>query len=258
MDVRLDQPRARAGGALGNALAPAMGAISRWRHARMFHPVGVTYAGYATLVEGPFERLGYEISGRVLARCSAALWRKWEHLDVLGMALRFRQGPGPDLDEQPRTGDQDLLTATIRSPLTMLASPLFTNVRQPIQKYWAVSPFQHAIGRVELRLVPVDRPARRAGSRVERLDAAVRGGDAAWWLQARRTLTPRWHRVVRIRLDHRVELDQEALAFDPFRGTLRPVGLVQAIRRAVYAASQRARPRHEVALSPRGRGGRRA
>ncbi len=249
MDLRLDRPRGRAGGALGNALAPAIAAVSRWRDARMFHPVGVTYAGYATLVEGPFERLGHELSGRVLARSSAALWRRWEHLDVLGLALRFRRGLGPDLDEVPLAGDQDLLTATIRSPLTMLASPLFTNARRPVQRYWAVSPFQHAIGRVELRLVPVARGARRAGSRNERLEEAVRAGEATWWLQARRTLTARWHRVVRVQLEHRVELDQEALAFDPFRGTLRPVGLVQAIRRAVYDASQLARPRQAAAVS---------
>lgn len=209
----------------------------------MFHPVGVTYAGYATLVDGPFERLGHELTGRVLARSSAALWRRWEHLDVLGFALRFRRGLGPDLDEVPQAGDQDLLTATIRSPLTMVASPLFTNAREPVQTYWAVSPFEHAIGRVELRLVPVARASHRVGARMERLEEAVRAGEATWWLQARPTLTARWHRVVRVQLDHRVEVDQEALAFDPFRGTLRPVGVVQAIRRAVYAASQAARPR---------------
>jgi hypothetical protein len=181
----------------------------------------------------------------VLARCSAALWREWEHFDVLGMALRLRPGLGADLDETPMEGDQDLLTATIRSPFTMLASPLFTDATDfACNKYWAVSPFDHDIGRVELRLSPAGCVApRESGDRVRRLTRAVAEGQAIWWLQARKTLTLGWHKVLRIQLDHPVDVDQEALAFDPFRGVLRPVGVVHAIRRAVYDASQHARPR---------------
>jgi hypothetical protein len=227
-------------------MAPAAAALSRWRRARVFHPEGHTFAGYSTVADGPFHELGRELAGRVLARCSAALWREWEHLDVLGMALRLRPGLGADLDETPEVGDQDLLTATIRSPLTMLASPLFTDATDfACNKYWAVSPFEHEIGRVELRLSPAGcvAPA-EPGNRVQRLAAAVADGQAIWWLQARKTLTLRWHKVLRIQLDHPVDIDQEALAFDPFRGVLRPVGVVHAIRRAVYDASQHARPRY--------------
>lgn len=224
-------------------------AISRFRKARMFHPTGHTFAGYSSLVDGPYAELGRELTGRVLARCSAALWRGgFEHLDVLGLALRFRRGLGADLDEQAEPGDQDLLTATIRSPLTMLASPLFTDASDFTgNKYWAVSPFEHdeVHGRFELRLVPVEHHPKQPGTRVERLAAAVAAGHATWFLQARRTLTLRWHDVVRIQLDHEVHIDQEALAFDPFRGELCPVGLVHAIRKAVYAAGQAARPRVE-------------
>ncbi len=243
--------RERLGAALGELWAPAVAAFTRYRHARMFHPAGHTFAGYSTLVDGPYAELGHELSGRVLARCSAALWRGgFEHLDVLGLALRFRRGLGADLDEQPLAGDQDLLTATIRSPLTMLASPLFTDASDFTgNKYWAVSPFEHdeIHGRFELRLVPVAHHPKQPGTRVERLAAAVAAGHATWWLQARRTLTPRWHNVLRVQLDHVVDVDQEALAFDPFRGSLCPVGLVHAIRRAVYAAGQSARPRLEEA-----------
>jgi hypothetical protein len=240
-----DEVRERIGAALGVLAAPAVTAITKWRHARMFHPLGHTFAGYAEPVAGPFASLGRELTGRVLARCSAALWRSgWEHLDVLGLALRFRSGIGTDLDERPQPGDQDLLTATIRSPLTMLASPLFTDASDFAgNKYWAVSPFQHHVGRIELRLVPIDPPGLQAGTREQRLRRAVSTGRAAWWLQARRTLTLRWHSAARIQLDHALDLDQALLAFDPFRGALRPVGLVHAIRRAVYAAGQHARPR---------------
>ena len=232
---------------IGKVWAPAVAAISRARHARMFHPRGHTFAGYTTAVESPYAELGHQLSGRVLARCSAALWKGgWEHFDVLGLALRFRRGAGDDLDETPRPGDQDLLTATIRSPLTMLASPFLTDASDFAgNKYWAVSPFEHetADHRFELRLVPEGPRKRVRGSRIERLAAAVHDGQATWSLQARKTLTLHWHSVLRVQLDHVLDIDQEALAFDPFRGALVPVGLVHSIRRAVYASSRRARPR---------------
>lgn len=241
-------PREQLGAAIGSLLAPTVAALTRLRHARMFHPVGHTFAGHAVGVAGPFEALGRELTGRVLARMSAALWRSgWEHLDVLGLALRFRRGPGSELDERAAPGDQDLLTATIRSPFTMLASPFFTNAHDFMDnRYWAVSPFEHAkVGRVELRLVPITTPYHdpRRASRAERLLAAVDDGRAGFWLQARRTLTLRWVTCARVQLDRLIVLDQARLAFDPFRGRLRPVGVVHAIRRPVYAAGQQARPR---------------
>jgi hypothetical protein len=43
-----------------------------------------------------------------------------------------------------------------------------------------------------------------------------------------------------------VELDQEALRFDPFRDGrgITPVGFVHSMRKLTYLASQRARPHH--------------
>ena len=239
-------PRERIGAAIGRAWAPAVAALSTARRARMFHPEGVTFAGHAYAVGGPFADLGDALSGRVLARLSPALWRGgFEHLDVLGLALRFRSGRGPALDHRAAPGDTDLLTATIRSPLTMLLSPLFTDASDFVgNRYWAVSPFAVFGARVELRLVPVHPPALR-GTRLERLRAAVEVGRVAWWLEARRTLHLRTHRVAVIELEREVDVDQRALCFDPFRGVLRPVGLVHAIRRATYAASQRARTQYE-------------
>lgn len=233
--------RERAGDVLGALAAPAVALIAQLRRARMFHPEGLTFVGRSVAVDGPFRELGHDLQGRVLARASAALWRgDFEHLDVLGMALRFRRN-GAEFDAHARPGDQDLLTATIRSPLTMLASPFFTDASDFVgNTYWAVSPFQADAGRVELRLVPVD-PARYPGRRSARLLAAVQAGRASWWLEARRTLHLTWHRVARIDLEREVAIDQAALFFDPFRGTLRPVGVVHAIRHATYAASQRTR-----------------
>jgi hypothetical protein len=233
--------RERAGDVLGALAAPAVALVAQVRRARMFHPEGVTFVGRSVAVDGPMRELGEDLAGRVLVRASAALWRgDFEHLDVLGLALRFRKSTA-ELDARARPGDQDLLTATIRSPLTMLASPFFTDASDFVgNTYWAVSPFEHEVGRVELRLVPVD-PVRFPGRRVARLYQAVQAGRASWWLEARRTLRLRWHPVARIDLEREVAIDQDALFFDPFRGTLRPVGLVHAIRHATYAASQRTR-----------------
>lgn len=242
--------RERLGELVGHAWAPAIRAIARVREARMFHPVGYTFAGRAEPVAGPLGSIGEQLEGRVLARLSPALSRSGrERFEVLGIALRFRPGPGPALDHRAAAGDQDLLFATVRSPLLMLLAPLLTDASDFVgSRYWAVSPFAvHDHRRVELRLVPVTR-VEIPGSRELRLRSAVAVGAAAWWLEARETLTPGWHRVARIELEHAVELDDAALRFDPFRAGagVVPVGLVHAIRRAAYAASQRARPSHEA------------
>ena len=240
--------RERLGEVVGRLWAPAIHAIARLRGSRMFHPVGHTFSGRATAVPGPLGSIGDQLAGRVLARCSPALsktGREW--LEVLGIALRFRPGEGPPLDHCSTLGDQDLLFATVPSPLLLLVSPFLTDAHDFVgSRYWATAPFAvHGHGRVELRLVPIaqDGPAGDSGSREARLRAAVAAGRAAWWLEARRTLTPDWHRVARIDLDAPHAVDEHALRFDPFRcgAGLVPVGFVHAIRRAAYAASQHAR-----------------
>lgn len=239
--------RERLGAAIGTLWAPAVAAISRARNARMFHPEGHTFVGRIEPVgRSPFAELAHRLDGRVLLRCSQALWRDdRERFDVLGIGMRIRLRGERTFDARARAGDQDLLFATIRSPWTMLLSPFTTDASDFVdQTYWAVSPFAvGAPGRVELRLRPLD-PPRTRGSRIERLRSAVEAGRAAWWLEARKTLTLRWHRVARVTVEHEVTIDQAALQFDPFRTgrDIVPVGLVHAIRRAVYAASQHARP----------------
>src|SRR5438105_15271649 len=110
--------REQIGAGLGVLAAPVIAAITKLRHTRMFHPRGHGFFGHSDPIASPFPELSQALAGRVLARCSAALWRGgWEHLDVLGLALRIRRNMA-ELDDRPRDGDQDLLTATIRSPLT--------------------------------------------------------------------------------------------------------------------------------------------
>lgn len=238
------------GDVIGQIWAPVISEIARLRGARMFHPVGHTFAGrIEPIIGGHFDALGARLDGRVLVRVSGALSkREREWFDVLGVGMRIRAGHGAPITEAAQVGDQDLLFATIRSPLTMALSPFTTDASNFLQPYWAVSPFAAPpVGRVELRLVPIGRGA-IGGARLERLREAVRRNEAGWRLEARRTLTLDWHPVATISLERETYLDQGALAFDPFRAgaDLEPVGLVHAIRRAAYAASRQARPQTEI------------
>lgn len=220
---------------IGKSWAPLTRAISATRHARMFHPQGVVTCGHVEPAEhGPFVALGERLSGPVLARWSAALWKgapRW--FDVLGVALRFGD-------------DQDLLFATIRSPFTMPFSPIATQTDDFLaNRYWAVSPFAVAgVGRLKFRLSPLADDGDGA-PRDAALRAAVDGGRAVWCLEARPVFHRRYHAVARLWLDRVADdVDEQALRFDPFhagRGIV-PSGLVHAIRPAAYAGSQQARP----------------
>jgi len=233
--------RERLGDAVGKVGAPLIERISRARHGRTFHPEGLVFEAH---VDPLRPGLAEDLGGRALVRVSPALWRGLhERFEVLGMAIRFRQSDAP-FDDRPQPGDSDLLVATIRSPLTMALSPLFTDASDFVgNRYWGVSPFEYDGERFEIRLSPLDpRRAATEGTRTERLLDAVDAQRAQWWVEMRRTLHLQWHAFARIDLIRELAVDQEALRFDPFRGVLRPVGFVQAIRRAVYAASQAGRP----------------
>lgn len=244
--------RERVGEVIGRTWVPAIATISRARRARMFHPVGHTFEGRVERTAvGGFDELGRRLAGRVLARCSGALWKHpIERFEVLGIALRFRSG-NRAFDAAAEPGDQDLLFATILSPWTMIVSPFTTNAHDFLANiYYGVSPFTIANGaRVKLRLRPLrgsDHDGAGDTSRTDRLRRDVLDGRAVFVLEARPTLALDWHPVARVVLEREIDIDQEALRFDPFRigAGVAPSGLVHAIRRAVYPASQWARPRH--------------
>jgi len=239
---------------VGTLVAPAIAAVSHARGARMFHPDGSTFLARVTpdsAARPEFGHLGERLSGDALARFSGALWRRgFEHLDVLGIALRFRS-----VDEgspEPRAGDQDLLFATIRSPFTMGVAPFTTDAGDYLANtYWAVSPFSIGEGRhVKFRLRPRRACAPRAPLRDERLARAVAEGEVAWGLEVRRTFTLTWSPLATVLITRPSGIDEEALRFSPFRcgrGVV-PRGFVHAMRRPTYAASQSARPRHQRAI----------
>jgi len=232
----------------GLALAPLAAGVAALRRARVFHPEGALFRAtvHPLVAHGPEGELAARLAGDALVRLSTALWtggREW--IDVLGCAIRFRSEHIPSV--LPAAGDQDLLLATIRTPLTTLVAPLRTHRHDFLRNdYYAVSPFfVEGLGRVKFRAVsaPVRLPGR---DRDERLQMAVEAGLASLrleWREAGRGAA--WQPLCAIRLEERLDLDQEALRFDPFRDGrgLRPVGFVQYLRPATYWASQRARPR---------------
>lgn len=240
------QVRERIGMAIGSALAPVVAAVSRFRRARTFHPRGIVFVGRSEpIIGGAFANLGADLAGHVLVRCSGALWKQQiEWFDVLGMALRFRRSTRA-FDHEPLPDDRDILFATIRSPFMLALSPFTTNAHDFLaNKFYATAPFEvHGHDRVEIRLVAIEPPTNE-GTRADKLRAAVQARRCVWHLEARKTLTHDWHAIARITFEREHAIDQEALRFDPFRtdDALVPVGVIHAMRRAVYSASQHARP----------------
>lgn len=236
-----------AGGAL---LAPLAAAGSYLRRARIFHPDGVVYRAEVAVAapEGAARDVALRLAGPALVRLSGALWRRRpgraRSPDLLGVAIRFRSDPTPGVVPEPT--DQDLLFATVRSPLWVLYALAATNVHSFLDNdYHAVALFDAAeLGDVRLRL-------RSPGigsddmNREEALEQAVCTGDAVFELQARQArFGSRHETVARIHLLERVEIDQAALRFSPFRAGRGIVarGFLNALRILPYPASQLARP----------------
>lgn len=240
--------RERCGLLVGSTLAPVTAALSKARKARMFHPDGVVYeleVGRSARTPD-LSKLAERLGQRALLRLSSAIWRaprEWP--DVLGAALQFGQG----------TERQDLLLATIRFPWTMPFAPLATNFHSFLwNHYHAVSPFQvDGVGVVKFRLRSPRLRNRDGLSRAAHLHQAVAAGSAVLELELRRLSEPllsrHWEPVAQLRLKEQRDVDQHSLRFSPFRtgAGIVPVGFVNALRLAAYAASQRARPDHAPA-----------
>lgn len=245
--------RELAGFAVGWLWAPPIAAIAAVRRSRMFHPDGIVVAAHVESAADPGDsdlvRVAERLSGPAIVRFSSALWKgEAEWPDALGCAVRF----GADEARTVESGDQDLLFATILSPLTMAFSPLTTAVHDYLANtYFAVAPFDvPGVGRAKWRLCPeaAVSPESAPKGRAEKLRAAV-ASHVALRLELRRTWTRGWRPVARVVLDREIAADQAGLRFSPFRvgRGIEPRGFVHALRRGAYAASQAARPRHDRA-----------
>jgi hypothetical protein len=243
------------GRAVGQALAPLVASGASIRRSRLFHPHGVVYRAEVVPIatSAPGRALAERLAGPAMVRLSTAWWKGGtEWLDVLGLAVRFRGSRAASVEPEP--GDQDLLFATIRWWWTTLLAPLTTDPHSFLwDDYHAVSPFfVEGLGRVKLRLASPHLRT-RGETRAEGLDRAVALGLARFVLEARRLPFGRFTPIVELRLTDAVEVDQQALRFSPFltgRG-VEPRGLVNAMRRATYGASQRARPSRASGASTR-------
>ncbi len=240
------------GRAAGWAAAPFFGAVSFARRARTFHPRGPVFHADVSLhatVPAHLRALGERLSGPALVRFSGALWKHAESIpDVLGCAIRARRTK--EETAEPAVDDQDLLFATIRRPWTMPFSPLTTKQHDYLANdYFAVSPFDVGLGyQVYLRLHPERCSSTREGSRGDRLARAVMRGEARLVLEAAKKPFGPWAPVAAVVLERDADVDGEALRYRPFRDGrgVRPRGFVHALRKAVYPASQSARPDHET------------
>lgn len=242
----MEAVRERIGTAVGWLSAPLFGAVALARRGRVFHPEGAVFAARVEplAVDGRTGRLALRLAGPALVRFSTALWRRGkEWPDALGCAIRFRHTDDPSSD--PEVGDQDLLFATIRTPLATPLGPVGTHVHDFLANtYFATAPFDvPAVGRVRWRLIPEPRMSTEAmpgADRGQRLRAAVASGDATLRLELRRTWHPGYTPVARIRLFAPVEVDQDRLRFSPFRNGrgIVPRGFVNALRHGAYAASR--------------------
>jgi len=242
--------RESVGRAVGGLIAPVARQGSRLRRARVLHPDGVVYRAEVRPLSVAGDRaladVAARLAGPALVRLSGGLWR-WRgggdraRPDVLGVAVRFRGSEALSPEADP--GDQDLLFASFRSMWTLPIAPLTTDVRDFLANvYHAVLPFDvTGLGRARCRLVPV-RASVTGEDRRERLERAVSAGVAVFRLEIRQPRRP-WVAVAEIALRERVEMDQQALRLTPFRTGrgIVPRGLIQAVRAAAYAGSQRGR-----------------
>lgn len=213
----------------------------------MFHPSGTLFVAevHPIAADAVEREIARALAGPALVRWSSAWWKQRQWPDVLGCAVRFTELP---FQAKARPGDQDLLFATVRRPWTLALSPLGTNYRDFLANdYYAVSPFEvRGLGRIEWRLRPLA-PSPPAHSRLARLLAAASAESVVLDLEYAPYRNPfhvdnerAFRPIARIVLREVADLDQNALRFDPFladRGIL-PVGFVQWLRRATYAAGR--------------------
>lgn len=243
--------RERLGESVGEAVAPLIKNTSHARGARTFHPDGLVFrARVSPSHDGTPElfSVAKKLEGFALVRLSTALWKNGGNRpDVLGMGVRFRSVASLEASVLP--GDQDLLFATIISPVTMPFSPFTTNVRDFSRNhYWAVSPFDMpGVGRVKLRITSLAKRLADSGTREERLREQVRRNDSRWLLEARPTFTVGYEPLATLSLVEEVRVDQAALHLSPFNTGkgIEPRGFVHALRKAIYPASQAGRPATE-------------
>ena len=141
----------------------------------------------------------------------------------------------------PECSDQDMLFATFRNIPAMAVAMLTTHRFNFLRNdYYAVLPFDTpGLGRTKWRLVGSHVKV-AGGDRYEKLARAASEGAATCRLEVRKaSFGATFEQVAEIRLREKVDVDQNALLFNPYRTGrgIMPRGFFQATRLAVYPAS---------------------
>jgi hypothetical protein len=237
------------------------------RNARTFHPDGRVFRGTIRslpVADASYARAAEQLAGAVLMRMGMGLMKKEAPLwladripDAPSIAMRISSSPG-EISLQSRTGEcLDLLCTAGGNRLWKLVVNLatggwmyglfkfdyFKNI------YYASVPYRIDDGKrdVWIRLVPdketpgfpQDGPAREAGLSLAVARHALVRIEVQQVGQAREPFVP----IAEIRFEEEIEIDQEALHFDPFiaRG-FEPHGILTEVRKSVYPASAGGRP----------------
>lgn len=228
----------------GYILGLFTGAISFIRRSRIFHPRGEVFS--ARVLSLRPELIIFHPYSTV--RFSAAIWKNFEGLDVFGIAIRFSDRKG--FSFRPNTKDQDLLLATFDSPWKIIFSPLITKQGDYFaNEYFAISPFNtEVLKNVYFKIIPKGNRI-EAKSRKEKLIKTIKAGNSSLLLYMREE-REEWIKVAEIIFEEKIEIDQEAMRFDPFQAGLnvRPIGFVHHLRIGSYKLSQWARPKRSSHL----------
>ena len=217
----------------GAASSAVFGLASFLRRARAFHPDGAAFAATVDIEGG-----GLLPSGRheAVVRFSRGAGLPEPLPDILGLALRFVDLHGPGLH-------QDLLLVTSGT------APGVRHALVPARTFghtrWStILPYDVGQGR---RVVFGARPRTAALGSARRLDDLVRlaaAGDVRFALDVAEARGA-WDEIGTVRLAAPLPADEaEALRFNPANtgGRVRPVGVLQTVRRRAYEGSQEGRP----------------
>lgn len=232
---------------VGRVAAALFGLASRVRGRRSLHPDGVGFE--ATLTIEPAGSLGSRLldtpgEHRCIVRLSRAIGLPERSRDILGLAVRVLDGE--------RNTVQDLLFSSVAGD-GRLARHLLTPVRRfagpPLS---TILPYRTPHATLTLLLRGRSTEPERTAT-LEETGRAFTDQALVFALEARTqgTVTGLGH----LRAHHPLtQKDTEALRFNPYHASadLQPAGLINALRRRAYAASQRGRAaaRPEVGQEP--------
>lgn len=271
-DVRHGHGTARPG-LVTRAIAGFFGFVSGVvRNSRTFHPDGRVFLGTVRSLQpedASLARAAEELTGAVLLRMGMGVmkrgWPRWLAdlvPDAPSIAARFHSPAAGEIPLQLRPGqDLDLLCTAGGDRLWKLVINLATGGRKyGLQQfdyfrnvYYADVPYRIDDGKLDVWIRFVPDPAAShlepgspedGAEREEGLSRAV-ASHAVVRIEAQRTGDSREPFVpfAEIRFEEEIEVDQEALHFDPFEGRgFVPHGVLTDVRRSVYPSSVRSRP----------------